>query len=426
MKNDEKMSEILKSLAGLLEIPSVSEDGDQAHPYGENCAKALDYVLALCDGFGFRTKRCANQLGWAEIGEGEELIGILVHLDVVPAGEGWDYPAFGLTKVSIDGENRLYGRGVCDDKGPAIMAIYAMKKLLDSGEPLNRRIRIIFGLSEERGAWADMEYYVKNEELPAFGITPDATFPAVYGEKGILVMELKMPKSAAGITNISGGNAHNVVSDFCKCEVAGKVYEAHGKSAHGSTPTKGENAILKCMAMVNAENPCGLSKFVCDKFDEKCDGSRIGCGYSDEASGALTLNVGVAEVRGDDVVLTIDIRYPVTFAVETVVESVKRECAAYGVEGGQIEHKAPVYSDKNGALITALSSVYREITGDTAEPIVMGGGTYARAMPNIVAFGPMFPDSPETEHQKNEYMRESDYVQALEIYEKALYKMMNI
>lgn len=420
------MRDFYESLAGLLEIPSVSENGNETAPFGKACADALDYVLTLCDEFGFRTKKCGNMLGWAEIGEGDEMIGILAHLDVVPAGSGWDYPAFGLTKTEVDGEVRLYGRGVSDDKGPAMMAIYAMKKLLDSGEPLTRRIRLIFGLSEEHGDWSDMEYYTKTEELPTFGITPDATFPAVYGEKGILVMELTLPKSAAGVDAVCGGTAHNVVPDSCVCEIGGKRYEAAGKSAHGSTPTKGVNAILACMQKVQAENPCGLSEMICALFDEKCDGSRAGCGFSDEESGALTLNVGVIEVRGDDIVVTIDIRYPVTFALETVVNAVADACKPFGVTAAAEESKAPIYTDKNGALITALSQVYREETGDDAEPFVMGGGTYARAMPNIVAFGPLFPDSPETEHQKNEYMRETDLIMARRIYESALLKMLKI
>jgi len=168
------MKEFYEALDGLMKIESVATDGDAVYPFGEGSAKALDYMLALCDELGFRTKRCSNLLGYAEIGEGDEMVGILAHLDVVPAGSGWDYPPFALTRVTVDGENRLYGRGVCDDKGPAMMCVYAMKKLMDSGKKLNRRVRIIFGLTEERGEWIDMEYYVNHEELPTYGFTPDA------------------------------------------------------------------------------------------------------------------------------------------------------------------------------------------------------------------------------------------------------------
>ncbi len=420
------MNDFYRSLEGLLSIPSVAIDGDDKYPFGVECDRALEYTLNLCKSFGFRTMRCSNQLGWAEIGEGDEIIGILAHLDVVPAGEGWEHPPFGLSVVEVDGEVRFYGRGICDDKGPAMMMIYAMKKLLDSGVKLTRRIRIIFGLTEERGEWKDMEYYVKNEELPTFGITPDATFPAVYGEKGILVLELSMPKSCAGVSSVSGGSAHNVVPDHGTCVIDGKSYAASGRAAHGSVPTRGVNAILALMNKLNTEAPCGLSRFICEKFDENCDGCHVGCALSDSESGALTLNLGVIETRGEDVVVTIDIRYPVTFSLDTIVDAVRNAVAPYGVACAVSEHKAPIYTDRNGALITALSEVYRAETGDDAEPFVMGGGTYARAMPNIVAFGPMFPDSPDTEHQKNEYMRETDLIKAQRIYDAALEKLLGL
>ncbi len=411
--------EFLKALEGILSIPSVAIDGDEKYPFGTECAKALDYMLTLCESFGFRTKRCSNLLGWAEIGEGDELVGILAHLDVVPEGNGWDYPAFGMTEV----EDKLYGRGISDDKGPAMMCVFAIKKLLDSGKRLDRRIRIIFGLTEERGEWIDMQYYKEHEELPTFGFTPDASFPAVYGEKGILVMNLSMPLCGSGIDSISGGQAHNMVADHCKAMIGEKEYIAEGKSAHGSLPHKGENAILKLMSRLDSEAPGKLSRFIVEKFGSTCDGSLIGCALSDEQSGALTLNVGVIGVEGDKVVVTIDIRYPVTMKGDDIAAIIKRECAPYGVDAAVESDSKPVYMDKNGPVITSLTEVYRAVTGDTTEAFVMGGGTYARAMPNIVAFGPLFPQSPETEHQKNEYMLIKDIETARRIYELALEKL---
>lgn len=414
--------DFIDALTGLLSIKSVSVDGDDDAPFGKGCAEALDYMLNLCDSFGFRTKKCSNLTGYAEIGEGTEIIGILVHLDVVPEGSGWDYPAFGCTVV----DGKIYGRGVSDDKGPAMMCVFAMKELLESGRKLNRRIRIIFGLTEERGVWKDMNYYKETEELPTFGFTPDATFPAVYGEKGILVLKLKMPLIKSGVDSVSGGNAHNMVPDFASAIIGGKEYTAVGKSAHGSLPEKGINAILKLMTEINATAPGKLSKFMTEKFGDTCDGSLIGCALSDKESGNLSLNVGVIEVEADNIAITIDIRYPVTYKGEDIAAIIERESAPYGVLVEIDEHKPPVYMDKNGPLITALMEVYREVTGDDREAYVMGGGTYARAMNNIVAFGPLFPNSPETEHQKNEYMLESEMNLARLIYKKALEKLLDI
>lgn len=411
--------EFKDALSGLLSIPSVAIDGDEKYPFGENCAKALDYMLDLCDKFGFRTKKCSNLLGWAEVGEGDELVGILAHLDVVPEGTGWEYPAFSLTEVG----DRIYGRGISDDKGPAMMCVFAMKKLLDSKHKFGRRVRIIFGLTEERGEWIDMEWYKAHEELPTFGFTPDASFPAVYGEKGILVLNLKMPLEGSGVDEIFGGQAHNMVADICKAKINGEEFSAHGKSAHGSLPHKGVNAILKLMGELNVSNPGKLTKFMTEKFGNTCDGSLINCALSDKESGALTLNVGMISSENNEINITIDIRYPVTLNGDDITEIIKKECAPYGVKVEKESDSKPIYTDKNGQLITSLMEVYRSVTNDDTRPFVMGGGTYARAMPNIVAFGPLFPQSPETEHQKNEYMLTKDIDTARKIYELALNKL---
>lgn len=182
--------------AGLIAIESVAAPGSsEEEPFGPGPAAALKYMLELCASMGFRTKNCDGRVGWAEIGQGDEMVGILCHLDVVPAGTGWDYPPFAMTLVG----DRAYGRGTTDDKGPAMCCVYAMKDILNSGVTLKRRIRIIFGLSEETGVWEDMTYYTAHEERPVFGITPDADFPAIYGEKGILGIELRMPLRESGL-----------------------------------------------------------------------------------------------------------------------------------------------------------------------------------------------------------------------------------
>lgn len=413
-------------LDGLIRIPSVAESGNEEYPFGKACADALDYTLSLCESFGFRTKKCGNMLGYAEIGEGDEMIGILAHLDVVPEGSGWDYPAFALTRDTVDGEERLYGRGVTDDKGPAMMCIYAMKLLLDSGMPLTRRVRIIFGLTEENGEWVDMAYYREHEELPTFGFTPDAAFPVGYAEKGIAIFELKMPIDKAGITAISGGEAHNMVPDHCECTADGKSFIADGISVHGSTPALGKNAIISIMSEVHDMCPCALSEFITKKFGDFCDGAELGIAGSDAASGALTVNLGVIEVRGDDVVMTVDIRYPVTKSYNAILTMLRAACKLYGVTVTEAGHNPPVYMEKDSKLITTLTDVFNEITGLDTKPFSMGGGTYARAMPNIVSFGPAMPGSIETAHQKNEYIAAADVDKAVRIYAQTLLHLMDI
>lgn len=424
-----RTEQMIKALHGLVSINSVSGAGPKEAPYGEGPAKALDYVLELCDSFGFRTKNCDGQVGYAEIGQGDELIGILGHLDVVPAGGGWDFEPFACTRDN----GRLYGRGVTDDKGPVIATLFAMKALLDSGVPLAKRIRFIFGLAEEVGDWPDMEYYKRTEELPAYGFTPDANFPAIYGEKGIARFNLSMSPEKAGVVEITGGEAANMVADRCAATLRAKtggtvLLEATGRSAHGSLPWDGENAISKLMAEIAARNdlePCPLAEWYNALIGFDLYGQRAGCAMEDAESGPLTLNVGMARTTAEAVTLSIDIRYPVTKTLEEVRRGLAAALAPYGVALETDSSMKPVYMDKNGPVLQKLLAAYRAVTGDeTSQPEVIGGGTYARAMDNIVAFGPMLPGREGTEHQKNEYILEEDFVLLEKIYHRALLNLL--
>lgn len=417
------MNEMLQTLDRLCSFRSVTtRTDDPAIPYGEETNKALRFMLDTCEGFGFRTVNLDNQLGYAEIGEGDEIFGILAHLDVVPVGSGWIHDPFRAT-VADDGY--IYGRGVIDDKGPAVASVYAMKDVLESGRKFNKRIRIIFGQTEEKGPWTDMEYYKTHEELPAMGITPDADFPALYGEKGIFHFTLSMPKKKAGFISVSGGQASNMVADEAKgsvnCSGVVRDFYEQGISAHGSMPEEGKNAISMLMAEVGAAtDKCGMANFYNKYIAFDVHGEKFGLDYTDEESGRLTMNVGKIEMTDETVDLHMDIRYPVTMKFDDIVNRIDEVIREEGLELTISENKAPIYMDKNGELITKLVEVYQEITGRDDQATVIGGGTYARAMSNIVAFGPMIPGRECTEHQKNERILLDDYLLLRKIYGEAL------
>ncbi len=418
---------MITALQGLLSIPSVTgvpavtDENGVTYPYGIATYEALNYTLAHCKAQGFRTKNCDNLLGYAEIGTGEELIGILAHLDVVPAGEGWDYPPFGGTIA----DGVLYGRGTLDDKGPIIAVISAMKRLLDSGRPIDKRIRLILGCQEESGEWEDIHHYKSTEELPAYGFTPDADFPAIYGEKGILSLGVEYPLEGSGLTNVSGGLAVNMVADYAKAEtVTGKLVEEHGVSAHGSMPEDGVNAIAKVMEQLVDESD--FAKFYMEKIGYTTDGSRISCQYSDQASGPLTFNVGTIRTENSRIVMEVDIRYPVSIQPEEIVVALEGELHPVGGSVAVQSQKNPVFLDRDSKVIQALMGAYQQVTGQMEPPIVIGGGTYARAMDNIVAFGPVFPGHPCTEHQKNEGISLEDLYAAEEIYYQALNNLLEL
>lgn len=419
--------QFLDALCGLMAIESVAmTDPTPAHPYGSGPAKALAYVLDLCRDLGIRTENRDGKTAWAEIGAGDEIVGILGHLDVVPVGEGWTHDP----KGEVCGD-RLYGRGAIDDKGPTLAALFAMKDVQDAGVPLKRRVRLIFGQSEETSRWDDMEWYKAHEQLPVFGFTPDADFPALCGEKGILNFELSISLEESGLLSIDGGEAMNMVPASCGAafpESDGPTaIVTRGKSAHASTPEKGENAISAMMAALarrGVQSP--LVDFYQAHIGFDLHGERLGCAFADAESGPLTLNVGLARTEADRIVLSLDIRNPVTFTRQQVQTALEAACAPYGITVTCVKDMAPIYMDKNGKVIQAMMAVYRDVTGDTAEPKVIGGGTYARAMPGIVAFGPMRPGRECTEHEKDEYILLEDLFQAREIYRRTIELLANL
>lgn len=414
---------MINALQELLRIRSVAGAPEGPYPYGSGPAAALDHVLSLCRAFGFRTKNADYRYGYAEIGQGSEMIAILVHLDTVPEGSGWTHPPFDGTIV----ENRLYGRGVEDDKGPAIACIYAMKDLLEQGVPLQKRIRLIFGQDEETGDWLDIKAYCESEELPAYGFTPDGSFPAIYGEKGILVVGMAMPLAESGLTAAEGGSAPNMVPDRCSAVYGGRTYTAVGRSAHGSLPHEGVNAITRLMAQLSRlPQPPRFARCYTDLMGDSLCGERMGIDFQDRQSGRLSLNAGQLIVEDGELRVYCDIRYPVTVSGREVLARMEKAAAAYGIRVWKRYEMAPVYMDQQGAVMTCLLEAYRSVTGDISEPLVVGGGTYARAMKNIVAFGPALPEKPSTEHQADENMDVDDLLRLRDIYRTALSKLLQL
>lgn len=451
--------EIVKSTQEIIRIKSVEEEAKPNMPFGEGPYKALEYALKISKEMGFETKNLEGYAGYAEFGEGNETVGVLVHLDVVPEGEGWTYPPYS-GEIHDD---KIFGRGTADDKGPAIATLYAMKALKESGLTLNRKIRIIFGTNEETG-WGCMDYYFKHEKPPTMAFTPDADFPVIHGEKGIIVFNLEQKlnsNSCCGIklVELKGGNAPNMVPDHAeiileieepeafynkyRSYIKDKDYPtnihlennivkitAKGISAHGSTPEKGENAISYLMDVLSncLSGECDLCDFI-NLYNERIGfkhyGEGIGCGYEDDVSGKLNFNPGMIKLDGDKIILTINVRYPIKSSAKEVYDGIRENLNGTKVE--LVEGKGdtkPLYVPKDNFLVEKLMEVYRAQTGDLdREPITIGGGTYARAMENAVAFGPMFPGQPDVAHQKDEYISIEHLMKITKIYAHALYEL---
>ena len=406
---------MINALKEIIGIPSVTGTPE--------AKEALEKMLSICDDLGFKTKNIDGRVGYAEIGDGKEMIGILCHLDVVPAGKDWDYEPFSLTEA----DGKYYGRGIIDDKGPAVLAVFAMKDILESGRKIDKRIRIIFGTMEEKGDWKDLEYYKQVEELPTYGFTPDADFPAIYGEKGIVHAKLSTQLEGTGFKTIEGGEAVNMVSPWVNAELMdGRTFSETGVASHGSLPEKGVNAITKLMEKLEKEN-VPFAKTYMDVIGYSINGEKEGVNFADDISGGTTFNVGRIYVDGDNLVMEIDIRHPVTVKKETVIPALEKTMNGAGLKVEVFSTQAPIYMDRNGEVITKLLDAYRKVTGEKdAEAVLIGGTTYARSMDNIVAFGPAFPNSEYPAHQKNEHVGIKEFDMAREIYKLAINNLLDM
>lgn len=407
------MNEMIEALQKLVSFQSIAKDEGPEYPYGKEVCGAKEYVLELAKSFGMRAEDVPGKYAYIEIGEGPRLIGILSHLDVVPAGDGWTQDPFGGEIV----DGKIYGRGTTDDKGPTIAVLYAMKALKEK-TTLSARIRLILGQTEENGEWRDIEAYTDAEEIPECGFTPDGDFPAIQNELGAMVFQVQMPQS--GFLQGEGGTAPNMVPARAWVKTEFGTYEASGKACHGCAPWLGLNGISELMEKVyQAEPENRFLRMYADLIGKTIYGEKLGIAAEDE-SGKLTLNVGLFEVRDETATLMVDIRYPAKKNPDEISGSLVRQFSSYGASCECVYHVRPLYTPSDSPVLGALLSAYREVTGDDSRPISIGGGTYAKAMPNMVAFGPNFPGHENREHMEDEYILVEDFLKLEEIYERAL------
>ena len=440
----ELKDDMIASIQQNMRIESVRGESAPGAPYGEGPKSALDDVLALGEKLGFRTGQADNRVGWIEYGEGEEMVGILGHVDVVPAGDGWTHPAFGAE--IHDGV--LWGRGCLDDKGPVIMAVYALKAIRDLNLPIDRRIRVLFGSDEECGS-SCVKYYVENGyEMPTIGFTPDAQFPAIFCEKGtsnFLAGTKIYNKGEIDVEYFGGGVAANVVPPVCKLIVNGPlkvtpeegitvteengktIVEATGFSAHGSTPELGVNAVVKLLNAVK-ENDFGgdfqqLVNFILEEIGNETNGKSLDILYQDEETGETTVNLGVVKYDGEEMSFTLDICYPKNGDAEVIDDKVINRINSYNFDVLKKTNNKLLYVPKDSELVSKLVKVYEAQTGDKREPIAIGGGTYAKEFPNMVAFGPVFPGEPDVIHQPNERVAVEQLIRAAQVTAAAMYEL---
>lgn len=422
MKN-EIIGQITKSLQKLVRIPSKFSTPKKGAPRGKYIKKALHTCVRIGKKIGFSEGGVIDgMVAWLDVGEGEEEFAVLCHVDVVPEGDGWSKKPY--SGEILDG--RIYGRGTADDKGPMVCAMYAISSLIKEGKTPTKKIRFIIGGDEEGFPKTDnpfalndidsIDVYKKRRPLPKIGFSPDAEFPVIYAEKGILHLELSI-ETNGDITNLNGGERANVVPNFASAEISGERVCAKGISAHGSTPEKGKNAIIELLNIASAKSDFAKKLYRLFAFT---DGSGLGIDCKDIESGALSMNVGVVRTVNDNFVFTLDIRYPVTRKKDEIIQQIK---SVWQGELKEIRHEKPLFVPKEDSLIKNLLESYQEVTGDKSEPIAIGGGTYARKLEKGVAFGALFPSQEDRMHMADEYVSIENIEKTYLIYKKAIEKL---
>lgn len=460
--------ELIKSLQELIKIPSVHSESDNAsEPFGKNAAKALEYTLNLGQKLGFKVKNVDGYCGYIEFGEGPDLIGIVGHLDVVPEGENWTHPPF---EAHID-DNKVYGRGAIDDKGPVIASLYAMKAVVDycfeNNISINKRVRLILGLNEER-SWKCINYYKEHEEIPSIGFSPDADFPCIYAEKGLLSPFLIMDYSNFKNKDIvlsdidCNNNSLNVVPKYCSCVISAdnkidindvssfiknvvdelsftinievlnnnqiKII-SHGVQAHAAHPDLGINAISHLIIVLdklfkNYNIVIPLFDLFTKYIGLDYNGNKLGINVPDE-SGSLTLNVGKFYFKNDELKIGFNLRIPINTTFDFIANKFNDISKDYGDVHCELAGKMnPLYVPKDSYLVKTLCKIYNDVTNSNSKPIAIGGATYARAFDNFVSFGANLPGQKDMCHQTDEFISIDNLILSYEIYCRAISKLL--
>lgn len=435
--------EYIDKTTALLQIPTLLDEFDETNleePFGKPIRQALDWSLETAKQDGFLTKDIDHYAGHIEMGEGEEVLGILGHLDVVPTGGNWRNPPFSATYEN----GRIYARGSMDDKGPTMAAYIAMRMVKDQGIKLNKKVRLILGCDEESGMRC-IRRYLDKEQMPDLGFAPDAEFPLIYAEKGIYSFDVIGKEENELVASLQAGERYNVVPDQCvavlkrnvqsqfeayltkknlKGTIEGNTYTIFGKNAHAAWPHLGVNAIFLMVEFLRTVTDAKFLDLVHDLFVDDTAGNKLGIATYDEEMKDLTLNLAIVQYDGLNFKIGNNIRYPRNYSFEENELQISNKVKAYGYTYVAKGNSKPHYVSPQDPLVKVLYETYQKYTKDTETPLLtIGGGTYARTLRKAVAFGPNLPGKEDMAHQANEYLIVEDMILAAAIYAECIVKL---
>ena len=436
----------VRMLKRWVRVPSVKDEAEDGAPFGPQVRRMLDMAMVDAETMGFITHvydgyACDITLEGAT----DETIAVLGHLDVVPAGDGWAVDPF----AAIQEGDKVIGRGTEDDKGPALCALFAMKAIKEAGIPLKKNIRLILGCDEESG-WEDMEYYCEHAKMPEVGFSPDASFPCINTEKGMIHLALRAPVAKTGlqVKQLYTGERMNVIPGESKMlleggpELAEKVaayaakvnlpyaaevaaegvwVTAEGIPGHSAYPEGCRNAIGMNLLLLKELGVEGALHTLADTVGMESNGQSLGVAYSDDVSGSLTCNMGILHLENGEITLTLDMRVPITADLEALKTTALKNLP--GFQAAHAETKPPHHVPEDSELVSNLLAAYTEETGLPAKAEYTGGGTYAKVLKQGVAYGAGFPDGEDLAHQAGEYVLIPKMMTAMKIYANALLRL---
>ena len=443
---DSYQDAFVKMLSRWIRVPSVKGEAEDGAPFGPQVRRMLDMAMVDAETMGFMTHvydgyACDVTLEGAT----DETIAVLGHLDVVPAGDGWTVDPFAAVREG----DKLIGRGTEDDKGPSLAALFAMKAIKEAGIPLQKNIRLILGCDEESG-WEDMAYYCEHAKMPEVGFSPDASFPLINTEKGMISLVLRAPVATTGlqVKQLFTGERMNVIPGESKmlldggADLAEKIaayaaktglpytaevtaegvwVTAEGIPGHSAYPEGCRNAIGMNLLLLKELGVEGPLRTLADVVGMESNGASLGVSYSDDVSGSLTCNMGILHLENGEITLTLDMRVPITADLEAL-----KDAALSHLPGFKADHagtKPPHHVPEDSELVSNLLAAYTEETGEPAKPQYTGGGTYAKVLKQGVAYGASFPGDEDLAHQADEYVLIPKMMTAMKIYANALLRL---
>lgn len=433
---DKNIDSVIASMKEIMSIDSSLSEPLEGKPFGEGSAKALQWGANFGKSLGMKVKNFDNYAISMDYGEGEPVLGILSHLDVVPAGEGWSFLPFDCTVK----DGVVYGRGAIDDKGPSVAVLYAVKCIKDLGLPLKKGFRVIFGGNEEGGC-QDIEYYQEKEPFPPMVFTPDGSFPVLNCEKGMLHLTFQGEGSfdcdGIRLDKISGGTVINAVpgKTVCVCECGETLpesisdctvkmrdngFEIIGKSAHGSRPELGRNTVTALLAFLS-DNGCETAKRLSNAFPHgEFNGKSAGLGFSDSVSGEMTCVLTQLGYESGKITGGIDIRFPIDKTLSEIEGIITKALEKAGMKVTSLDGMEPHYVPEDSEFVQALLRTYEKVKGEKGECIAEGGVTYVHNTPGGVAFGAEFPWENNNMHGPDEHISLETLKYNLNMYANAI------